>query len=89
MKLVAVSWIDSHTDNDWKTVENAKREASEASALMMRSVGYVVEETTEYVLLAGTWSPGVNAGDDLVNNTMQIPRVAVTEVRALAPDTSF
>lgn len=82
MRLVAVDWIDSHTDNDWKSLADAKREAAESSALVMSSVGYLVEETDAYLLLAGTWSPAPSDGD-MVNCTIQIPVCAVTGRRDL------
>ena len=83
MKLVRIDWIDSHAGNEWKSLDEARREAEKDSALLVRSVGYVVADELDYILLAATWSPGEKSDEDMVNNLMQIPRVAVKDLQPL------
>lgn len=81
MKMVAVDWTDSHVETDWRSVTDAKKDAAVSHALTMSSVGYLVDETDDYLLLAGTFSPA--ADGDMVNSTIQIPVCAVTGRRDL------
>lgn len=77
LPLVEIEWIDSHTNNDWVGYEEAIKTAKENSALRMVSCGYLLTQTADYYLLAGTISPGKLSKDDSVNLTMQIPKVCV------------
>ncbi len=88
--LVEVRWVDSHTDNDWKTLTEARAVAGEEVAVVVRTVGYLVLDEPGYVLVASSYSPPTSDADLLVNCTTQIPRsallgVTVLEAQAIAP----
>lgn len=83
VKVVTVEWVDSHTGGDWVSVDAAVRTAAEANALRMTSVGYLVADEPEFVLLAGTFSPATSSEKALINNTMQIPRCAIESIKQL------
>lgn len=78
MRIVEVEWLDSVSEGRWHPKDDAIREATR-DVMLHRSVGYLVHETDELILLAGSrGEDGANVAD-----TMQIPRVAVLQVRKL------
>ena len=78
MKRVEVEWLDSICEGSWHRRDDVIREATR-EAMLHRSIGYLVHENDEMVLLAGSrGESGV-----MVSDTMQIPRVAVLTVREL------
>lgn len=83
MERVEVLWIDSHSATGWVSLKEAKETAAENNALRMLSIGYLIEDNPEYLLLGGTISPPVSGDDELVDGTMQIPRFAVVSVMRL------
>lgn len=84
MKLVQVDWVDSQSDGSWQYVAEARRAASEDPLLRCTSVGYVVADDDDYMLLAMGQSHPVGEAKPLVSNTIQIPRCSITAVRALS-----
>lgn len=78
MKRVEVEWLDAVSEGRWHGRDAAIREATRDS-MLHRSVGYLVHEDIEMVLLAGSRS---ESGDSIAD-TMQIPRVAVIDMREL------
>jgi hypothetical protein len=83
VRPVLVEWVDSRIGNDWVPVDDAKRTAAHENAIVCVSVGFLVEENAEYVLLAGTSSPPSFAEKELVNGVTQIPACAVRAVKTL------
>jgi hypothetical protein len=78
LRRVEVEWLDSMSEGRWVDMETAVRTATR-EAMCHRSVGYLIHETDDLVLLAGSRSEG---GEN-VADTMQIPRVAVLAVHDL------
>lgn len=73
-RMVEVEWLDSVTIGDgWITRDDLQRLARDPAAMRHRTVGYLIDEGDEYLLLVGS------AADDggTVSGTMQIPRVAI------------
>ena len=62
-------------EGGWMQADAAKREAREAS-LEALTVGFVVEETDDWLLLA----MGHMHDAKVIHDTMQIPKVAVREI---------
>lgn len=75
LKPVLVHWIDSCGEGGWQQVRDAQRDAREVS-LEARSVGFVIDETDDWLLLA----MGEMHAAKVVHDTMQIPKVAIREV---------
>ena len=72
MRFVEVEWLDSVSEGRWQPREDVGREATR-EAMLHRSVGYLVSDTEDFVLLAGSRKED----GSWVADTMQIPKVAV------------
>ena len=80
MKLIAVTWTDTvgHPDNDvWMTCDEAK----ELKPVDMTSIGYLLVERDDFIVIASTKS--VDDDDDCFGNVNAIPRPCVKAVVAL------
>ena len=85
-KRVEVEWVDSHTDNDWQTVDDVKRISGELHALTVFSSGYLVVDQPGHIVLAGNYAP-MRLEKALVGCTTQIPRCAIVgEIRELSSE---
>lgn len=78
-QMVRVDWTDSVTDGGWSDREEAIRRAAAPDVMACTSVGFVIDDTPEYLLVGTSWM----RDGDLVQGALQIPRVAVREVRRL------
>lgn len=83
-RLVLVEWVDSQGGGGWKDLRDALRDADE-NTLACESVGWLLKETEDWVLLAGTVT---TSSDRQVCDPMQIPRCAVARIRSLVPGRS-
>ena len=79
MKRVQVEWLDSMTDGGWSDRDDAIRRAEHPDVLRVTSVGYLIADTDEWLLLATSHGPHA----DIVQGCVQIPREIVREVREL------
>lgn len=80
-QVVLVEWEDCHTDNDWKSIDQIERIADEKNALLMLSVGYLLLDKEDYVVIASTFSePTSSETKALANGTTQIPRSAIRKM---------
>jgi hypothetical protein len=79
MKRVQVQWIDSVSDDGWINREDAITRAAKEDILDCTSVGFLLDETDRYVLLALSHM----RDGDLVQGCLQIPREAVREIKEL------
>ena len=75
--MVEVAWIDSEADSDWQTVE----ELLEYSDLDCRTVGYLIAERENSIVVAG--SVGLGRKDNSVHSAITIPRASISEIRDL------
>lgn len=80
MKIVKVSWTDSELNSGWNSVRSYKKFARNGSRHSYTTVGALIEDCEEFILVAQSWSvrPGrvVDAG-------MKIPRGCVRKVKIL------
>lgn len=80
-----IRWIDSvATYGGWHTIESMKADVR----MECHSVGYVFEETEDYVLLVSHWHPEQEyKGNEKVEMSgcgdMAIPKVAIVERRVI------
>jgi hypothetical protein len=71
MKLVLIEWIDSHHQTGWVC------EVPEAKVMHCRSVGWVVAENEEALVLAASLAEGQHCGE------MTIPKCSIREIKDL------
>lgn len=76
MNLILIEWLDpaSAMDSGWKDIEELKEQAR---PVMMKSVGWVLDETEEYLLLAA------HIGSDQCDGDLVVPRSCVVRVEIL------
>jgi hypothetical protein len=79
VRRVQVEWVDSVSDDGWVVREDAVTRAAKEGMLDCVSVGMLLDETEEYVLLATSHM----RDGDLVQGCLQIPRAAVLSVKEL------
>ncbi len=77
MKLVLIEWLDSHYVEGWHTNEPKR------TALVWRSVGWIVYEGTEATTIA---SHVTQEEDPQRNGEMTIPAVAIVNTFRLFTD---
>ena len=75
MKLVLVEWVDSCGENRW----HAKRDAASLAISRCWSVGAVISENDDQIVIAPNGDPAV--GNVLYE--MAIPRAAIKRMRNL------
>ena len=73
-RLVVVRWIDSFRNCGWDSLDEKLQDDHKAGAC--RSVGWVVEDSEEWLGLTMSWS-----GDKHVGCLVRIPKVAVKDIR--------
>ena len=78
MRVVEIEWVDSVSEGRWNDKDEALRIAT-LEAMLHRSVGYLLREDDDMVLIAGSRSEN----EYNVCDTMQIPKVAVLSMRDL------
>lgn len=78
MRRVEIEWLDSISEGRWNDREQIERQANRAN-MLHRSVGYLLMDNDDFVLLAGS------RGETNENyaDTMQIPKVAVLAIHDL------
>ena len=79
MKLVAVYWVDivGNDDRSWMTAD----EVRETTPCPMVTVGYVVAEDANNIVVASTRS--TDPSDDAFGNVNAIPKACVKELKEL------
>ena len=83
MKRVEVEWLDSLGDSSWRSRESVEQGAT-YDALVHTTVGYLVCESDHSITLAmGRSLEDKDSRLELLHDTMQIPRVAILDVRPL------
>jgi hypothetical protein len=76
---VQVEWVDSVSHDGWDNHEAAVTRAATPGVLDCTSVGLLLANTDDYVLLCTTHM----RDGDLVQGLLQIPQVAVREIKGL------
>jgi hypothetical protein len=84
VKRVAVSWVDSVRTTGWRTADEARADLEQDDFLDCETVGFLVGETAERVILALNHQH-VTGGEEMVGETIIIPRQAIRSVRELRP----
>ncbi len=76
-KVVEVVWLDSESDPDWQTVQ----ELLEYSSLDCRTVGYLIADKPDSIVIAG--SVGLGRKDISVHSAITIPKAAISSIKDL------
>jgi hypothetical protein len=78
MKLVLIEWVDSHSGRGW---QDRSRIEECAQLLRCKSVGWIVSETKEVIVIV----PHVSGGDTMLQGLgdLVIPKCAITKRRYL------
>lgn len=79
-RVVELRWLDSVGQGTWHSFDTALQDST-TEAMHHRTVGYVLHEADDYVLVAGS----ISESKVMVSDTMQIPRVAIIEIVELGP----
>lgn len=74
MTVLHLIWLDSESECEWTPIE-----ALSETLDLTHSVGLLIKETEDFVLLALSFDPGTES----VNNFKKIPRSAIKERRTL------
>lgn len=84
--IVRVVWTDAMAINEWKTLEELKKDEGEDKAPCV-SVGFLVKKTREFYYVANTITSGAKTIDDiLMNAIMMIPRKWVKSIEEINID---
>jgi hypothetical protein len=79
MKLVQVVWEDIMTlDHSWKNIQECVDEAKKLRQLDFTTVGYLIHEEEDFVLVASTYD-----GENEYNDVSMIMRSVIKEIRHL------
>lgn len=78
MRRVEVEWLDSVGEGRWQPREVIELEATR-DAMLHRSVGCLIVDTDDFVLLAGSRKED----ESWFADTMQIPKTAVLAIHEL------
>ena len=74
MKVIMVHWYDAVSDNSWLKIDDVH-----PSTGLTQSVGFLVKETKEAIVLSHTYDPDSSH----VNGTMEIPKALIKKRRTL------
>lgn len=80
LQIVEVEWIDSTMMNKGGWLHPEEDELPEAEDLIYRSVGFVLREDADVLVLALSVD---STGEDQANGVLAIPKVAVRDRRTL------
>jgi hypothetical protein len=75
-KVVRIDWIDTNGSGRWTDREWAMEKVRPT---LCRSYGAIIDETPEYITLAGS----LDGGNDNVDHVTSIPRTAIKKITKL------
>jgi len=78
-EIVEVVWLDSVGEHQWLDLDDARQSAADDDAMQHRSVGWLLDDRPDYLLLALSRSESWSQ----VDLTLQIPRGSVQRVKVL------
>ena len=81
-KLVEISWIDSENwKSGWDYIEDVVKHYTAFGHDVMRSLGYIIGETDECVMLAGDLQFNESWGVSRANRICSIPKVCILKIK--------
>lgn len=82
MKLIYIEWCDALTNKGWRTREEAEFWA-DTDDWIVRSGGWLIKETKEYILLALSWNPQNQYEENQFGNLHKIPKTWIKKRKTL------
>ena len=84
MKMLEVAWVDSNMNRGWSTVKETKA-FLEKQTLICKSVGYLYEETDEYLslVMSQAWQYAEDKDAASYAELLTIPREAVKDTKEI------
>jgi hypothetical protein len=75
MTIEVITWEDIfELDGPWSTVRKAKKAAKQKESYLFKQVGFVIEETDEYILMTSC----IGAGEQ-VGSPTRLPKAVIRE----------
>ena len=75
MKIVLVNWLDSNSNSAWHNITEAKHLRPSPCV----TIGYVLEDTEEYITIASSFA----TENDSVSDVICIPKFAVQSIETI------
>ena len=82
MKLIYIEWSDALANANWFTKSQAEEWANE-SDWIIRQVGWVVKETTKYIVIASSWKPEDSWTEEQLHLMQKIPKTWIKKRKVL------
>ena len=83
-KIVEVAWVDSESNPDWDHLKNVVSDGT----LECRSVGYLLAEKSDRIVLAASLGRSLGTvDDDVVASHITVPKVCIIELQELTKKT--
>ena len=73
MKIVKVTWIDTASNQEWKSAEATKKWGNEA--MIIESIGFLIDKNKKHVVLSGMIASDGDSGIQ-----QRIPRGCVKKI---------
>lgn len=80
-KLIYIEWADALSSSTWKTEKEALAWGKNQSWIT-NYIGWLMEETKEYIFLASEWCPDKENGD-MFNHLQKIPKGWIKKKKVL------
>lgn len=78
-RMVLVRWVDSAGTSGWRPRAEAVADLDRPSIMACLTVGYLIGEGADAIMVAAS----IGHDGDAVDNTLQIPRVAIVSIKTL------
>lgn len=82
MKLVYIEWQDACSNAEWFTKEQLE-DWGKTENWIVREVGWLMEENSKYIILAGAWTPGSEWRDEKFGKVIQIPKTWIKKRKVI------
>ena len=78
-EIYYVKWLDAQGDEGWVLVSHKEK----LSDMVIISVGFLIDESKNYILLGLSLGQNKNGKNSQYNGTMAIPKVSIIEKKRL------
>lgn len=82
LKLLYLEWDDAATRARWMDVDEV--EAYAAGQFLTRQTGFLLEETSQHLVIAGSWAPEDEWHVERFGDVTRIPKTWIRQRRVLA-----
>jgi hypothetical protein len=78
--IYLIKWFDSQSDDGWVLFNSKKK----ISPMIIHSVGYLVDETSDYIRLSLSWGQNKNGNNPQFNGSIQIYKKCIVKRKKLS-----